>query len=144
MSHPHNMSVWALLTILAWKQRWHSEIWVLQSIGKMILPFRSSLVGTYLIPTYLPALSEHVPQLPLRFLLKDICSHKIVCVCVCVCSWLPKLSVYLSDILYAWAHTMVPTTVEGKCLCCKGFTEIGVGWTRSLVLVDANYCIWSG
>ena len=33
--------------------------------------------------------------------------------------------------------------MENRLVVAKGDGE-GVGWTRSLGLVDANYCIWSG
>ena len=33
--------------------------------------------------------------------------------------------------------------LENKLVVAKEEQE-GVGWTRSLALVDANYCIWSG
>ena len=33
--------------------------------------------------------------------------------------------------------------LEKRLVVAKGEGE-GVGWTRSLGLVDANYCIWSG
>ena len=33
--------------------------------------------------------------------------------------------------------------LEKKLVVAKGERE-GVGWTGSLELIDANYCIWSG
>ena len=35
--------------------------------------------------------------------------------------------------------------LENRLVVAKGEQEgVGVGWTGSLGLVDANYCIWSG
>ena len=36
-----------------------------------------------------------------------------------------------------------PMHLENRLVVAKG-EEDGVGWTGSLGLVDANYCIWSG
>ena len=33
--------------------------------------------------------------------------------------------------------------IENRLVIAKGQRE-GVGWTGSLELVDANYCIWNG
>ena len=33
--------------------------------------------------------------------------------------------------------------LENRLVVAKGEAE-GVGWTGSLGLIDANYCIWSG
>ena len=33
--------------------------------------------------------------------------------------------------------------IENRLVVAKGKGE-GVGWTGSLGLIDANYCIWSG
>ena len=36
-----------------------------------------------------------------------------------------------------------PMDLENRLVVAKGEEE-GVGWTGSLGLIDANYCIWSG
>ena len=51
--------------------------------------------------------------------------------------WFAKVAILCKD------NFLSPSLEDLKSSVAKGVEE-GVGWTGSLRLIDANYCIWSG
>ena len=66
--------------------------------------------------------------------------------------WRRCCDIYLYGITYIWNpiygtnepfHRKENHGLENRLVVAKGDGE-GVGWTRNLGLIDANYCLWNG